>query len=192
MKPLEGTLREIFILSAFFVFGASESTSSIMVNPLLIVPLLNASTLKTTTDGCYEQNPPGQTQLVSTTFTVCNQAINRIAIGRALDTPLAFGRTVKVGQKLPDYFIHKGFYGACVVEIDMKTGEEDILTWREIFFSASILRDTCVSIPPHLGGERKAGPRQLLDIKMYGLDKEVDMASPIGSSGLVQGRVFEA
>ena len=174
------------------MFSASESTPSIMVNPLLIVPLLNASTLKTTINGCYEQNPPGQIQLVPTTFIVCNQAINRIATGRALDRPLAFGRTVKVGHKLPDYFIHKGFYGACVIEIDMKSGEEDILTWRDVIIGANILRDTCVSIPPHLGGEKKAGPKQLMDIKMYGLDKDFDLASPVSSSGLVQGRVFEA
>lgn len=163
-----------------------------MVNPLLILPLLNASTLTTTTDGCYEQNRPGQTQRVSTTYTVCSQAINRMAAGRALDKPLNFGRTVKVGHTLPDQFVHKGFYGTCVVEIDMKDGEQDTMTWRDILVSASTLRDLCVATPPHLGGEGKAGPRQLLDVVMYGLSQEVDLALPVGSSGLVQGRDFDA
>lgn len=155
-----------------------------MVNPLLILPLLNTSTLTTTTiDGCYEQNPPGQPQLVTTTYTVCSQAINRIAAGRALDTPLAFGRTVKVGHRLPDEFVQKGFYGTCVIKIDMKSGEQDILTWRDIIVSASNLRDLCVATPPHLGGEGKAGPGQLLDVIMYGVDKEVSLALPVRSSG---------
>ncbi|KAF6219075.1 hypothetical protein HO133_005619 [Letharia lupina] len=163
-----------------------------MVNPLLILPLLNASTLTNNIDGCYEQKPPGQTQLVSTTFTVCSQAINRITAGRTLDTPLAFGRTVKVGHKVPDWFVQKGFYGTCVIKIDTQDNEQDTLTWRDIVVSASNLRDLCVAAPPHLGGEGKAGPKQLLGVMIYGLSKDVDLALPMGSSGLVQGRMFDA
>ncbi|KAL9071483.1 MAG: hypothetical protein Q9161_004200 [Pseudevernia consocians] len=163
-----------------------------MVNPLLILPLLNASALTTTSDGCYEQHPRGQPQLVSATYIICSQAINHITTGRALDTPLVFGRTVKVGHKLPDYFVQKGYYGACAIEIDIKNGEQDTLTWRDIIVSASSLRDTCVAPPPHLGGEGKAGPKQLLDIKMYGLSKDADLVSPVDSSGLGQGRVSRA
>lgn len=163
-----------------------------MVNPLLILPLLNASTLTTTSAGCYEQNPPGQSQLVSTTFIVCAQAINHIATGRALDTPLVFGRAVKVGHKLPDYFVQKGYYGACAIEIDMKPGEQDTMTWRDIIVGASSLRDACVAPPPHLGGEGTAGPRQLLDIKMYGLSKDAAPLPPVDSSALGRGRAFQA
>lgn len=168
-------------------------TSSIMVNPLLLLPALNASSLRTTgPDGCYTQNPPGQTQLVSTTYIVCTQAINRIATGRALNTPINFGRTVKVGHKLPDFFTQKGFYGTCVIMIDMKEGQEDTLTWRDIVVSASSLRDICVAPPPHLGGEGKAGPRQLLDVFMYGLGTDAELPLPLGSSGTNQGQVFDA
>ena len=163
-----------------------------MVNPLLILPLLNASTVTTTRNGCYEQNPPGEAQLVSTTYAVCSQAINRITTGRALDEPLAFGRSVKVGHKVPDWFVQKGFYGTCVIRIDMKDGEEDTLTWRDIVVSASSLRDVCVAPPPHLGGEGKAGPNQLLEVMIYGLNKDFALASPAESSGLVRGRVFDA
>ena len=163
-----------------------------MVNPLFILSALNASTEKATRNGCYEQNPPGETQLVPTTFTVCSQAINHMSTSHALDEPLAFGRSVKVGHKVPDWFVHKGFYGSCVVEIDMKQGGEDTLTWRDIIVSASSLRDLCVAVPPHLGGEAKAGPRQLLDVMIYGLSKEIGLAVPGGSSGLVQGRTFDA
>lgn len=162
-----------------------------MVNPLLILPLLNTSTLSTTKDGCYEQNPPGQTQRVTTTYTVCSQAINHMAAGRALDVPLAFGRAVKVGHKLPDQFIQKGFYGTCVIKIDKEDGE-DTLTWRDIIVSASNLRDLCVATPPHLGGKGKAGPNQLLDVIMYGLNKEAELASPVGSSGLIQAHAFDS
>lgn len=159
-----------------------------MVNPLLVLPLLNASGLTTTnSDGCYKQNPPGQPQLVSTTFLVCAQAINHIATGRALDTPIAFGRTVKVGHKVPDFFVQKGFYSTCVIRIDMKIGEEDNLTWRDVIVSASNLRDLCVATPPHLGGEGKAGPRQLLDVTMYGLGTDAEVPLPLGLTGIVQG-----
>ena len=163
-----------------------------MVNPLLLLPVLNASSIRTTgPDGCYLQNPPEQAQLVTTTFIVCSQAINRIATGRPLNTPVNFGRTVKVGHKLPDFFAQKGHYGTCVIMIDMKEGEEDTLTWRDIVVSASNLRDLCVAPPPHLGGEVKAGPRQLLDVSMYGLGTDVELPLPLGSSGINQGRVFD-
>ena len=162
-----------------------------MINPLFILSALNASIEKTNRNECYEQNPPGQAQFVPTTFTVCSQAINDMTTGRALDEPLVFGRSVKVGHKVPDWFVHKGFYGSCVIEIDMKHGEEDTLTWRDIIVRASFLRDLCVAPPPHLGGEAKAGPRQLLDVMIYGLSKETGLAVPGGSSGLVQGRTFE-
>lgn len=74
----------------------------------------------------------------------------------------------------------------------MEAGREDVLTWRDIVVSASHLRDLCVATPPHLGGEGKAGPRQLLDVTMYGLDKEGGLALPVGASGLVRGREVDA
>ena len=170
----------------------SNLTSSIMVNPLLLLPLLNASSLTATTNGCYEQKPRGQPQLVPTTFTVCSQAINNMAYGRALDTPLAFGRSVKVGHKLPDQFTHRGFYATCVIQLSMRDGVQDSLTWRDIIVSASELRDWCVALSPHLGGERKVGSRQLLNVEVFAIDNEAEMISPGDSSGLVQGRPSEA
>ena len=151
-----------------------------MVNPLLILPLLNASTLTTTRNGCYEQKPPGQSQRTSTTFIVCSHAINHMTTGRALDAATVFGRTVKVGHRVPDFFVHKGFYGTCVISIDMKDDQEDTLTWREIIISASNLRDYCVAIPPHLGGEENVGRRQLLDVKMYGINNDGSSDSAVG------------
>ena len=109
-----------------------------------------------------------------------------MAIGHALNTPVAFGHSVKVGHKLPDYFIHKGLYGACVVRIDMDPDQQDTMTWRDIITSASDLRDQCVSVPPHLGGEGKAGPRQLLDVTIYGLSRDGDLDVPLGLTGVSQ------
>ena len=163
-----------------------------MVNPLLLLPVLNMSTLNTTINGCYEQNPPGQPQLVATTYVVCSQAINNMVMGHALNNPVVFGRSVKIGHKLPDEYTQKGFYGTCVIRIDMKDGEQDTLTWRDIVVSASDLRDQCVAKPPHLGGEGKAGPRQLLDVRIYGLADEIDGALLEGSSTLVQSRPLDA
>ena len=153
-------------------FPVPASKSSTMVNPLVLLPLLTAPKLNTTTNGCYSQTPPGHTQLEPTTFVVCAQAINSIAAGRELAAPLAFGRSVKVGHKLPDQFSHKGFYSTCIVKIDMKEGEQDTLTWRDVLVGASFLRDFCVGPPPHFGGEAKAGPRQILDIEVYGVSNE--------------------
>ena len=163
-----------------------------MVNPLVLLPLLTASTLNATGNRCYKQNPPGRTQLVSTTTVVCSQAINSMTTRRALDTPLVFGRSVKVGHKLPDQYVHEGVFGACVIDIDIEDGKQETSTWRDIAVAASMLRDECVSPPPHLGGERKAGRRQLLDIRIHGRDKEAGLALPVGSSGLVAGRVLDA
>lgn len=148
-----------------------------MVNPLLIVPLLNASALTTPQNGCYTQNPPGEPQRPDTTYTVCSQAINQMALGHALDTPVVFGRTVKVGHHLPDSFVQKGMFSSCVIDLDMEDGEEDTLTWREVIVHASNLRDYCVAIPPHLGGEDRVGRRQLLDVKVYGLSND-DSSNP--------------
>lgn len=74
----------------------------------------------------------------------------------------------------------------------MEDGEQDTMTWRDILISASNLRDLCVATPPHLGGQGKAGPRQLLDVTIYGLNKDADLLLPTDSSGLRQGRVFDA
>lgn len=164
-----------------------------MVNPLVLLPLLTAPILNATTNGCYTQNPSRQTQRASTTYTVCTQAINRISTGRHLDTPVVFGRTVKVGQLLPTEFVHRGFLGTCVIKLDMKNGEQDTMTWNDVVVSAGNLRDECVAPPPHLGGESKAGPRQLLNIKMYGVDnRKIHLAAAGSSGGLVQGRSIDA
>lgn len=151
-----------------------------MVNPLLILPLLNASTLTTPQNGCYEQRPPGEPQRTPTTYTVCSQAIGHMTLGHALDTPTVFGRTVKVGQRLPEFFVQKGLYGSCVINLDIEDGREDTLTWREIIVSASNLRDYCVAINPHLGGEEKVGRRQLLNVQVYGISNDASMDSAVG------------
>ena len=54
----------------------------------------------------------------------------------------------------------------------MADGQEDTLTWREIIVTASNLRDYCVAILPHLGGEEKVGRRQLLDVRVYGISND--------------------
>ena len=95
-----------------------------------------------------------------------------MAIGHALDTPTVFGRMVKVGHQVPSFFVQKGFFGSCVVSIDMEDGVEDTLTWREIIVSASNLRDYCVALNPHLGGDEKVGRRQLLDVKVFGISND--------------------
>ena len=61
----------------------------------------------------------------------------------------------------------------------MEDGEEDTLTWREIIVGASNLRDFCVAIPPHLGGEVKVGRRQLLDVRVYGISNDASSDSAV-------------
>ena len=95
--------------------------------------------------------------------------------GRALDTPLSFGRLVKVGHTLPDQYTQRGFFDTCVIQLDMRDGVQDSLTWRDIIISASELRDWCVALSPHLGGKGTAGPRRLLDVKVYGIANEREM-----------------
>ena len=94
-----------------------------------------------------------------------------MALGRFLDRPVEFGRSVKVGHTVPDEYSATGRYSSCVVKIDMEDGESDIMTWREIIVRASYLTDLCVGAPPHLGGDARIGPRDLLDLKIYGVSK---------------------
>lgn len=163
-----------------------------MVNPLFLLPLLTASTLNTTANGCYEPAPPGQPEAVSTTYFVCTQAINTMTAHRILDAPVVFGHSVKVGHKLPDRFVHSGLYSSCIIDIDIADGRQDTMTWRDIVVAASMLRDECVAPPPHLGGEGKAGPGRLMSVRMYGRDKEGGVVLPVGSSRLVVGEAFDA
>ena len=107
-----------------------------------------------------------------------------MAVGRSLDEPVAFGRTVKTGHTLPDQYAQQGLYNTCVIELDMEgDGAQDVLTWREIVIGASQLRDMCVAPPPHLGGDGKVGPRRLLEVRMYGRENE-----GMGQGNLDDGR----
>ena len=104
-----------------------------------------------------------------------------------------FGRSVKVGHTVPDQFVHRGFYGSCVIKIDMADGEQDTMTWRDIIVSASELRDTCVSPPPHLGGERKTGPKKLLEVAVFGIDnREVGLVGLGGKPVISKSNTLDA
>ena len=155
-----------------------------MVNPLLLLPLLNASILHTSSNGCYQKIPPRDPPLLATSYILCTQVINRMAVGRSLNEPITFGRTVKTGHTLPDQYAQRGLYNTCVIELDMQgDGAQDVLTWREIIIAASELRDMCVAPPPHLGGVEKVGERRLLEVRMYGRANE-----RVGQGDLDDGR----
>ena len=155
-----------------------------MVNPLLLLPLLNASILHMTSNGCYEKTPPRDPPLVATSYIVCTQVINQMAVGRSLNAPITFGRTVKTGHTLPDQYVQRGQYSTCVIELDMQgDGAQDVLTWREIIIGASELRDECVAPPPFLGGVERVGRRRLLEVRMYGRLNE-----RVGQEDLDDGR----
>ena len=144
-----------------------------MVNPLLLLPLLNASTLHTPSNGCYMKPPPRDPPLLATSYIICTQVINKMATGRSLNEPITFGRTVKTGHTLPDQYVQRGMYSTCVIELDMQgDGAQDVLTWREIIIGASHLRDTCVVLPPYLGGDGRVGEKRLLEIRLYGRENE--------------------
>ena len=158
-----------------------------MVNPLLLLPLLNASILNTPSNGCYQKTPPRDPPLLATSYILCTQVINQMALGHSLNAPITFGRTVKTGHTLPDQYLQRGLYNTCVIELDMQgDGTQDVLTWREIIIGASDLRDMCVAPPPHLGGVEKVGRRRLLEVRMYGRANE-----GVVQGGLDDGRAVD-
>ena len=130
-----------------------------MVSPLIFTNLLNA------TNGmivaCFGQNPPGQPQILPTTYAACKQAFQSIPMREKAFAPIVFSHNPAAGFKVP----HSWSHGGCVVRIDVVTPDaEETTTFAAIFQRAFELSAECVIKPPHFGGKSLLGKTDMLEI----------------------------
>lgn len=151
-----------------------KSTGS-MVNPHLLLPLLNSTLLSSShfldaSIGCYGQNPPDEPQIKLITYKQCREVIGQIPIGEKGLAPVSFSRDSSRGYKVPDSWK----FGNCEVVIDMAQGiEEEVATWAAILKRAFDIVIECVVHQPHLGGLSLLGANQNLKISVQEIGTEV-------------------
>jgi hypothetical protein len=136
-----------------------------MVNPLLILPLLNSSLAAG--PFCWHQDPHSQPQRVTLDYRQCRAAITdlKISARQALRTPLTFGRSSDVGFEVPKTWDH----GKCHVTIDMTRSDVmETTTFATILEQAIDINLACVSKPPFLGGEVSVGDHHLIKLSIHG------------------------
>lgn len=136
-----------------------------MVNPLLILPVLNA-TLSATTN-CWNQNPHTEQQLAPLRYKQCREAINEISDDAAKEgrAPLTFGRDSHVGFEVPETWDYAG----CHVTIDMvRPDVMEATTFENILHKAIGLNWQCVNKAPFLGGEVYVGENHLIKVSIHG------------------------
>ena len=114
--------------------------------------------------GCFMQEPIHQPQLSRTNFIDCYNAEEKIA-ALQLHGPIHFIRNNDSEFVLPNAFT----YRTCVILLDMVSA-----TAEDVFYVAQIravVIDTarrCTSLRRSLGGKSLAGPKQLLEVCIYG------------------------
>lgn len=117
--------------------------------------------------GCFNQNPPGERQVIGPSLTDCYQAIAYIPSGTEKSrAPIVFSRDAKVGYQVPKKWI----YGHCGIDIDLrKDAESEVVTFNYIGDIALGLAEFCVKkTPPHLGGLAEIGETEALQVIVYG------------------------
>ncbi len=138
-----------------------------MVNPLLILPLLNSS-LSASAE-CWHQNPRSEPQLIPLDYKQCREVIPEINayIGKEERTPLTFGRSPGVGFEVPKTWD----YGSCHVTIDMvRPDVTETTTFATILIEAFGLNLACVLNPPSFGGKAFVGDHHLIEVSIHGSD----------------------
>lgn len=138
-----------------------------MVNPLLILPLLNSSLASG--PYCWHPDPHSQPQRARLDYRQCRAAITdlKISARREFRTPLTFGRSSGVGFEVPRTWDH----GNCHVTIDMTSSDVmETTTFATILKLAIDVNLACVSKPPFLGGEVSVGDHHLIKLSIHGDD----------------------
>lgn len=136
-----------------------------MVNPLLILPLLNSSL--SASAHCWHQDPGSQPQLTQLDYKQCRGAIAKLklSVAKEVHTPLTFGRSSDVGFEVP----RKWDYADCHVTIDMvRPDVTETTTFATILAHAVDLNLACVNRPPFLGGEVSVGDHSWIQLSILG------------------------
>ena len=147
-----------------------------MVNPLLLAPLLNASSLLNASISapdrykCWPQNPPGEPQLTLLTYKVCREAVASIPMGEKSLAPVTFGRKPDAGFQVPQTWSR----GNCAIKIDVVAEEaEETTTFAAILKRGFDLTVDCVIKEPHLGGTSLIGKKKMLSVSISASESNV-------------------
>ena len=145
-----------------------------MVNPLLLLPLLNAS--RTLQDGrCFGEPIPGVPGVGPPTYRNCVTAINYIPQFDKSHAPMRFGRKEDVGYQLPKHWIFRD----CAVKLDVRNEDDvDEATFYEIQRTARGLTELCVRFNwPHMGGITDIGLLGSLQVSIFGFHIAANISS---------------
>ncbi|KAL9597121.1 MAG: hypothetical protein Q9219_005343 [cf. Caloplaca sp. 3 TL-2023] len=131
--------------------------------------------------GCFDQIPPFPAP-IPTVFKHCHDTIKYKMM---LDSKLAmlpqhFSRTEGRGVTVPAYWQT----GQCLIKIDMHTEtDEDTLRFFDISVQASMINIYCVARPPHWGGTSLVGPKEVMNVTLYGVrDSHSPQLEALGST----------
>lgn len=134
--------------------------------PILFLLFAAIGWAKDGTAGCFRQAPPGERQIYPTIFKDCLEPIKNLVKYDKAYAPTLFSRKRGLGFKLPAHWIS----GSCVMLLDIcSDDEEDSETFYAIAVEAGILNGACVAQPPHFGGTNRVGPKQIMNISLFGL-----------------------
>ena len=136
-----------------------------MVNPLLLLPLLNAS--RTLQGGrCFGEPTPGTPGVGRPTYHNCVTAINYIPQFDKSHAPISFARKADVGYQVPKHWIFRD----CAVKLDTQNEDDvDEATFYNIQKVARGLTELCVRFQwPHMGGTTDVGLLGSLHVSIFG------------------------
>ena len=145
-----------------------------MVNPLLLLPLLNAS--RTLQDGrCFGEPTPGVPGVGRPTYSNCVTAISYIPQFDKSHAPISFGRKADVGYQVPKYWIYRD----CSIKLDVRNEDDvDVATFAKIQLTARGVTELCVRFQyPHMGGSTDVGLLGLLHVSIFGFHVAANKSS---------------
>ncbi|KAL8791090.1 MAG: hypothetical protein Q9213_000297 [Squamulea squamosa] len=131
---------------------------------LLIIAALNWAVAAKV--GCWRQPDPPAPQHHTTVYRHCFDAIKELAELDKAYAPILFSRKPGLGYKVPERWIK----GTCYVHIDVNSeDDEDYISFHEIAVEAGVIAAACVIKAPHLGGTSPVGPKQVMNVSIFGV-----------------------
>lgn len=79
-------------------------------------------------------------------------------------------------------------FDTCALSIDMHSDtDEDTTTFRQIAVEAGTIMLACIAQPPHFGGTQYVGPRNVMNVSIFGIPNEAPSVLPLPTvKGLVR------
>ncbi|KAL8964855.1 MAG: hypothetical protein Q9197_006776 [Variospora fuerteventurae] len=132
--------------------------------------------------GCFMYNPPGRPQPHPTIYKDCFDVIRDMVGHDKTHAPTLFSRKPDLGFKLPYSWKSR----SCLLRLDMHSDDdEDSVPFFKIAVEAGVVNAACVAHPPHLGGTLPVGPKQVMNVSIYGLEPIRRSRYPINVASLL-------